>query len=143
MDQTAPPAPRDGTRPLALVVEAETDLRIVTADRLTEAGFEVLEAWSGPTALLQIERHPGIRLVIAADLPDPDGRFGLVRTLAETLAQTVAEPHAPHPGLVAVSAQPEPEPGVLPAGVRFRPKPLTAALAREERDRVREEADPA
>lgn len=128
MDQTATPASHDGARPLVLVVEGDTDLRIETADCLTEAGFEVLEAWSGPTALLQIERHPGIRLVLAADLPDPDGRFALIRTLAQS------RPGLP---LVAVSAGPEPEPGVLPRGVRFLPKPLTPALARAERDRVK------
>ncbi|PND67427.1 response regulator, partial [Escherichia coli] len=43
MDLPASPAPHNGVRLLALVVESETGHRIETADRLAEAGFEVLE----------------------------------------------------------------------------------------------------
>ena len=82
MDAPASPA-RDGARPLALVVEGDAIQRIETADCVAEAGFEVIEAWNGPTALRQIERHPELRLaVIDADLPDPDGRFALTHAIA-------------------------------------------------------------
>ncbi|MEH3116196.1 MAG: response regulator [Methylorubrum populi] len=134
MDQPAPPDPRSDARPdrrsderlLALVVESETVLRIETADLLAEAGFEVLEAWSAPTAIRQIERYGDIRLVVVdADLPE--GRFALARDVAAGW---------PDRAVVVLSAGPPPAPGELPDGVRFGPKPLTAALARAARERL-------
>lgn len=122
MDEPAFPA-RDGARPLALVVEGDAIQRIGTADCVAEAGFEVIEAWNGPTALRQIERHPELRLVVIdVDLADPDGRFALTHTIARL-----------RPGLVlmAFSAGPVPEPGALPCDVRFAAKPFGAVLARQ------------
>lgn len=126
MDAFAFPAADDGARPLALVVEGDAIQRIETADCVAEAGFEVIEAWNGPTALRQIERHPELRLaVIDADLPDPDGRFALIHTVAGL---------RPALALVAVSAGPNPEPGALPCDARFAAKPLGAALVRRVRE---------
>ncbi len=123
MDLPAPPAPHGDGRPLALVVESETGPRIKTADRLAGAGFEVLEAWNAQSALLQIERHAGLRLVIVdADPPGADTRFALIREIAR---------HRPDLILIALSARPSPEPGALPEGVRFAAKPLTPTLAQE------------
>lgn len=125
MDEPASPA-LDGARPLALVVEGDAIQRIGTADCVAEAGFEVIEAWNGPTAFRQIERHPGLSLVVIdADLPDPDGRFALIHAVARL-----------RPGLtlMAVSAGPVPEPGALPCAVRFAAKPLGVALARQVRE---------
>lgn len=125
MDEPAFPA-RDGARPLALIVEGDAIQRIGTADCVAEAGFEVIEAWNGPTALRQIERHPDLCLVVIdADLPDPDGRFALIHTVARL-----------RPGLIllAVSAGPDPEPGALPCDVRFAAKPLGVVLARQVRE---------
>lgn len=123
MDLPAPPAPHGDARPLALVVESETGPRIETADRLAGAGFEVLEAWSAQSALLQIERHATLRLVVVdAGLPGAETRFALIHEIAR---------HRPDLFLIALSAGPCPEPGTLPEGVRFAAKPLTPALARE------------
>lgn len=125
MDLPVPPAPDGDGRPLALVVESETAARIETADRLAEAGFEVLEAWSAQSALLQIERHAGLRLVVVdADLPLtlPEDRFGLTCEIAR---------RRPDLALIALSAGRSPDAGTLPAGVRFAAKPLTPAFARE------------
>ncbi|WP_342151044.1 response regulator [Methylorubrum sp. SB2] len=122
MDAPAFPA-RDGARPLALVVEGDAIQRIGTVDCVAEAGFEVIEAWNGTTALRQIERHPELCfIVIDADLPDPDGRFALIHAVARL-----------RPGLtlMAVSAGPAPEPGALPCDARFSAKPLGAVLARQ------------
>ena len=136
MDQPAPPAPRSDVRPdgtndprvLALVVESETVLRIATADLLAEAGFEVLEAWSAPTATRQIELHTGLRLaIIDADLAGPQGRF--------VLAQEIAA-RRPDLSLIVLSAGLSPEPGDLPEQARFAQKPLSAALAREVWERI-------
>ncbi|MBB5761418.1 response regulator [Methylorubrum rhodesianum] len=122
MDRPASPAPHSDVRLLALVVESETEARIATADRLAEAGFEVLEAWSAQSALLQIERHPMLRLVVVdADLPGAEARFALVHEIAR---------HRPDLCLIALSAGPAPGPGTLPEGVRFAAKPLGPALAR-------------
>ena len=124
MDAPASPA-CDGARPLALVVEGDAIQRIGTADCVAEAGFEVIEAWNGATALRQIERHPELRLaVIDADLPDPDGRFALIHAIAGL---------RPGLALVAFSAGPKPEPGALPCDARFAAKPLGATLARQVR----------
>lgn len=130
MDKTASPAessPRgDGAGPLALIVEGDAIQRMGTVDCVAAAGFAVIEAWNGPTALRQIERHPDLRLVVIdADLADPDGRFALVHTVAHRRPRLV---------LVAVSAGPAPEPDALPRAVRFAAKPLTAALAQAIRD---------
>ncbi|MCJ2029413.1 response regulator [Methylobacterium sp. J-043] len=123
MDLPVPPALHGAGRPLALVVESETASRIKTADRLAETGFEVLEAWSAQSALLQIERHAGLRLVVVdADLPGSEARFALTCEIAR---------HRPDLALIALSAGPSPDPGTLPEGVRFAAKPLTPALARE------------
>lgn len=136
MDQPAPPAPRSDARPdgtndprvLALVVESETVLRIATADLLAEAGFEVLEAWSAPTAARQIELHPGLRLaIIDADLAGPQGRFALAREIAA---------RRPDLSLIVLSAGLSPEPGDLPERARFAQKPLKGALAREAWERI-------
>lgn len=122
MDWPASPAPHAAVRPLALVVESETDARIATADRLAEAGFEVLEAWSAQSALLQIERHPMLRLVVVdADLPGSEARFALICEIAR---------NRPDFTLIALSAGPCPDPGALPEGARFADKPLTVARAR-------------
>ncbi len=124
MDAPASPA-RDGARPLALVVEGDAIQRIGTAECVAGAGFEVIEAWNGATALRQIERHPELRLaVIDADLPDPDGRFALIHAIAGL---------RPGLALVAFSAGPKPEPGALPCDARFAAKPLGATLARQVR----------
>ncbi|KQQ14129.1 histidine kinase [Methylobacterium sp. Leaf123] len=125
MDLPVPPAPNGDGRPLALVVESETAARIETADRLTAAGFEVLEAWSVQSALLQIERHAGLCFVVVdADLPLilPEARFALTCEIAR---------RRPGLALIALSAGPSPDAGTLPAGVRFTAKPLTPAFARE------------
>lgn len=136
MDQPASPAPRRDARPdgtqdsrlLALVVEGETILRIATADLLAEAGFEVLEAWSAPTATRQIERHGGLRLAIVdADLAGPRGRFALARDIAARW---------PALSLIVLSAGASPAPGDLPDRVRFAPKPLSDVLARQAWERL-------
>ncbi|CAO4151097.1 Response regulator receiver protein [Methylorubrum thiocyanatum] len=128
MDRPASPDPHNAVRPLALVVESETDARIATADRLAEAGFEVLEAWSAQSALLQIERHPRLRLVVVdADLPGAEARFALTCEIARS---------RPALALIVLSAGPAPDLGALPEGARFTAKPLTPALARKAWDEL-------
>lgn len=102
----------------ALVVEDETVIRMETADLLTDAGFDVLEAWNGATALRQLERRPEIGLLVTdVHMPgDLDG-FGLSRLVAERW---------PAIALVVVSGAARPGPGDLPSGARFIAKPFSA-----------------
>lgn len=128
MDRPASPAPHSDVRLLALIMESETEARIATADRLAEAGFEVLEAWSAQSALLQIERHPRLRLVVVdADLSGSGTRFALTCEIARS---------RPALALIVLSAGPAPDLGALPEGARFTAKPLTPALARKAWDEL-------
>lgn len=115
MDQPEPPVRETGK---VLVVEDETVIRVETADLLTEAGFEVLEAWSVPTALRQLERHGGIRLLFTgASLPGGLDGFALARDVRRRW-----------PGLpiLVASGTARPGPGDLPEGARFIGKPFSA-----------------
>lgn len=101
----------------ALVVEDETVIRMETADLLADAGFEVLEAWNGVTALRQLERRPDIGLVVTdVHMPGPLDGFGLSRLVAERW---------PAIGLVVVSGMARPGPDDLPRGARFIAKPFS------------------
>lgn len=115
------PAPRP--RVSALVVEDETVIRMETADLLTEAGFEVLEAWNAATALRQLERTAGIRLLVTdVQMPgDLDG-FALARQ---------ASVRWPDLTIVVISGVAAPRAGDLPPGARFIPKPFSARLVLE------------
>lgn len=102
----------------ALVVEDETVIRMETADLLIDAGFEVLEAWNGATALRQLERRPEIGLVVTdVHMPGTLDGFGLSRLVAERW---------PAIGLVVVSGVAKPGPDDLPPGARFIAKPFSA-----------------
>ena len=118
MDQPLPFA-----RPLALLVEDETIVRMQTADLLLEAGFEVLEAWNVVTGLRQFERRPGIELLIT-DVRLPGARDGFA------LAREVAA-RWPDVAIVVLSGVAAPGPDDLPAGVRFIPKRLNPRLVLE------------
>ncbi|GJD96964.1 response regulator [Methylobacterium iners] len=118
MDQPAATA-----RPLALVVEDETVIRMETADLLADAGFEVLEAWNVVTALRQFERRSGIDLLVT-DVQMPGGRDGFA------LAREVA---ARWPGVAIVVISGVSAPGLrdLPSEARFIPKPFSARVVLE------------
>lgn len=115
--------PATTTRPLALVVEDETVIRMETADLLADAGFEVLEAWNVVTALRQFERRSGIDLLVT-DVQMPGGRDGF------TLAREVAA-RWPGVAIVVISGVSAPGPSDLPAGARFIPKPFSARVVLE------------
>lgn len=58
-----------------LLVEDDPKVRNMTRQRLEHLGYLVLEAEDGPDALVQLEKHPGIRLMLS-DIVMPGGIDG-------------------------------------------------------------------
>jgi DNA-binding response OmpR family regulator len=56
-----------------LVVEGDPDLRLLLRTVLTDAGFEVVETESGPSALEALDRHPVDLVLLDFGLPGLDG----------------------------------------------------------------------
>jgi CheY-like chemotaxis protein len=122
MDQPATTA-RPLARPLALVVEDETVIRMETADLLADAGFEVLEAWNVVTALRQFERRSGIDLLVTdVQMPGASDGFALAREVAARW---------PGVAIIVISGVSAPGPEDLPAEARFIPKPFSARVVLE------------
>ena len=109
----APLDPASGTdRPVVLLVEDQPLVRMLAADILEEAGFEVTEAATAPEALNHLERSDDVRVVFT-DVDMPGGMNGL------ELARIV---HArwPHIALVVTSGvcRPSGGPAARPRGFR-------------------------
>ena len=90
-----------------LVVEDETLIRLMVADALRAAGFEVIEAANADEALAMLESQPPIDLVFAdVRMPGTMDGVGLMKLLRETrpnLKLAVASgcsPDWPSPNLV-------------------------------------------
>ncbi len=98
-----------------LVVEDEPVLRLAAADMLQDEGFSVLEAGSGDEGLVLLRSHPDI-MVLFTDVNLPGSLDGVA------LAWIAAEEHR-HVRLLIVSGKAAPEPGTIPDGARFLPKP--------------------
>ena len=71
-----PIAPLPGRGERVLVVEDELALRAVIRRTLTQAGFDVLEAGSGPAAVAVFEEHGADIQLLLTDLVLPDGMTG-------------------------------------------------------------------
>jgi CheY-like chemotaxis protein len=54
-----------------LLVEDDSDIRLVLAELLREHGYDVIEAWDGRTALARLEANPDVGLIVL-DLLMPD-----------------------------------------------------------------------
>jgi two-component system KDP operon response regulator KdpE len=75
-------------RPSVLIVDDDSDVRQVLRWALEDAGFEVLTAPDGPTALAQAELRPPGVVVLDHGLPNEDGTHvasGLRRLCGERL----------------------------------------------------------
>ena len=80
-ESVSPPATGATARgEVVLVVEDDAEVRTVAVSILTEVGYEVLEAGSAAAGLAQLERNPGVNLLIA-DIVLPGGMGG--REMAE------------------------------------------------------------
>ena len=105
---------------VVVVAEDESLIRMETAERLTDEGFEVLEARHAKDALAILEAAADEVHILFTDarmLGDMDG---------VALSHHV-KTHWPWIGLLVTSAYPESLLDDLPAGCRFVPKPYHPA----------------
>lgn len=104
-------------RPIVLVVEDDNLLRMDTADMFTDAGFTVIEAWSGSMAVRLLEQQPAIALVFSdVQMPGPIDGIALARMLAQRWPATV---------IMLCSGMVTPRADDLPSGARFFSKPVS------------------
>jgi CheY-like chemotaxis protein len=99
-----------------LVVDDEVFVRMLVADVLDEAGFNVIEAGDAQTALKCLETARNIE-VLFTDINMPPGINGL---------ELAAQVHQlwPHIGLVVTSGYERPSDGEIADGGLFVPKPF-------------------
>jgi DNA-binding NtrC family response regulator len=105
-------------RPVVLVVEDETLVRMYAADILAEAGYEVIEAVNAQQALTQLNTRPDVEVVFTdINMPGEMNGFDLVR-----------EVHRRRPGIpvILTSGRMRPDRTVIPEIMAFVPKPYTA-----------------
>ncbi len=100
---------------MILVVDDEVLLRMLATEHFEEAGYEVIEAEDGASALIALEARPDIQAVFTdVQMPGrPDG-FALARTVREI---------SPGCAIVVVSGRAAPQGADLAEGVRFVTKP--------------------
>ena len=114
----------EDARPTVLLVEDEFLVRMVGADILTEAGFQVVEAANGDEALTMLEDRDDVS-VLFTDIDMPGSLNGL------DLAK-VAYHRWPHIAVLIVSGKVRPGPDELPPGGHFIGKPYQpAAVVRQ------------
>ena len=109
---------RSDTRPTALVVDDDALMRIDVAEMLEQAGFSTREAEDGDAALEVLERQAAEVALLFSDVEMPGSRDGFA------LAREVSA-RWPAITVVIASGRLAPQPGDLPVGVRFIPKPFS------------------
>ncbi|MDP4025508.1 response regulator [Methylobacterium sp. NEAU 140] len=115
-------------KPLVLVVEDEAITRMAAVVMLCEAGYEAVEADSGPAAVLVLEERTGIRVMLT-DIDMPAGLDGI------KLAACVHR-RWPGVGIIMTSGKVRPAPGDVPSGARFIAKPYAEASVLAEIGRI-------
>jgi CheY-like chemotaxis protein len=100
----------------ALVVDDEVFVRMLVADVLDEAGYDVLEAHDAQAALVALKDAPDVR-VLFTDINMPPGMNGL--DLAEQVHR-----RWPGIGLVISSGYERPSDDQIVDGAVFIPKPF-------------------
>jgi CheY-like chemotaxis protein len=103
------------TKPIVLVVEDETLIRMNAVEMIEDAGFQVLEAASADEAIVLLETHLDIRVVFT-DIDMPGSMNGI------RLAQAVRGRWPPIK-IIATSGHFKLKQGDLPPDGRFLPKP--------------------
>ena len=109
--------PDGDTRPLILVVEDETLVRMTLVDVLEDAGFKVIEAVHADEALQVLKAVSGIDAVVT-DVEMPRGSIDSFE-----LAQRVRTDRQ-EIGVLIASGRAAPKPGDLPEGALFIGKPV-------------------
>jgi CheY-like chemotaxis protein len=121
-------------KPVVLIVEDEPLVRMLGADLLTEAGFQVVEAGDSDEAVQALAAHPEIQVVFT-DVNMPGPLDGL------KLASLVSE-RRPDLKVLVGSGVVRPAEGQLGAGVRFMAKPYRpAAVVESIREMLQPSAD--
>lgn len=92
--------------PIVLIVDDDRLLTDLFRQAMTKKGFQVLEAYTGASALTLLETQNVQIVVLDMTLPDMTGLH-----VAQTLAQT--HPHLP----IAIATGHDPDPADLPANV--------------------------
>ncbi len=109
--------PAHDSRPVVIVSEDETLVRMFTADFLDEAGFKVFEAVNADEALALLQARPDVQALVT-DVEMPNGSmngFELARRVRERL---------PGVAIVIVSGRARPGQHDLPEGALFVSKPF-------------------
>ncbi len=115
---------RQYARHTILVVEDDPLIRLLGADMLIDAGFDVIEAWNADEALAILQARSDIR-VLFTDVDMPGSLDGL------ELAN-IARQKWPHLHIIITSGQRRPAARQLPRDGRFVEKPYAPdALARD------------
>ena len=105
----------ESTRPVVLVVEDDTLLRMHAAEMIDEAGYEAIEAQNADEAIKVLEARSDVAIVFT-DIDMPGSMNGL------KLAQTIAD-RWPPVRIVATSGHFQMRDGDLPPGGVFIAKP--------------------
>jgi CheY-like chemotaxis protein len=108
---------------IILVVEDEAIVRMVTADVLGEAGYNVIEAVNSTEALELLDARPDISLMLT-DVRMPGELDGY------TLSRLVGMKY-PAIGIIVISGDSPPGESDLPQGARFLPKPVLPSVLLE------------
>ena len=107
-----------------LVVEDDILVRMIASDILMDAGFRTFEAHDAEEALTLLEARADVRVVFTDwNMPGDIDGLGLARRVIT---------RSPEVGVIVTSGKMQPNPGDLPAGVRFISKPYRASALIEE-----------
>ena len=127
--------PRDGTKPIVLVVEDEPLVRAVALAAVAAAGCDVIEAANADEAIVILTQRTDIHLIFT-DIHMPGSMDGLKLT-------HVVRDRWPPVKIVATSGQARISEQHLPLGGRFLPKPYKASqVANMLRELIHEQRVP-
>ncbi len=102
--------------PLVLIVDDEPLLRLMNADVLTDAGFDVIEASNADEALVLLDQNRDVRVVFTdVEMPGQIDGFALADRIGRTY---------PSIGVVVTSGRRLPS-ATFDATQRFVPKPYS------------------
>ena len=105
---------------IILVVEDEAIVRMVTADVLGEAGYNVIEAVNSTEALELLDARPDISLMLTdVRMPGELDGYNLSRLVRMKYAAI---------GIIVISGDSPPRESDLPQGARFLAKPLLPSV---------------
>jgi two-component system, response regulator PdtaR len=115
-----PPAKTSSGSFMIVIAEDEPLIRMMTAEVLTDAGFEIMEAEHAEAALAILNLQASEVDVLFTDIHMPGSMDGLA------LAHHIRR-HWPWIRLLLTSGRAAPTPADIPPGSRFLPKPYQPA----------------